>query len=190
MTLLQPHATLLTLLKPRPCSLCKNPNLVDSVTTPTLLTLLQPQPCWLCCNYIPIDSFTTPTLLIDKIVLCRFTANKTQNVQLGQKINIVCPNTAIVPGVDQDHMYENIWLVDKRGFETCSLNSSNPDHELLLQCSNPTGSVFKTIAFERMTTSGHSYQPGKTYYIIGRFRKTIIIKQFILSVLDINVLAY
>ncbi|KAJ7340103.1 Ephrin-B2a [Desmophyllum pertusum] len=83
--------------------------------------------------------------LKDAMTYNKFKQNVKINVLQNSKLNIVCPNPASVlteqdGSIPQEHMYENMWIVDKHEYDTCTVNTSAPSfstNKKLLSCNDP-----------------------------------------------------
>ena len=98
-------------------------------------------------------------------------------VLLHSKLNIVCPNPASVldkqdSSIPQEQMYENMWIVDKHEYDTCTVNISFQDflnNKRLLSCNSPLQLKYYEMAFRSYIAPGSfAYEPGKKYYFIGK----------------------
>ena len=101
---------------------------------------------------------------------------KTLNVLPKSRMNIICPNTALNPvkmsqSLPKSNLYENLWAVDKRSFDTCNVDTSIATNRILLQCDTPM--VFKhySLVFLEISPSKQfmEFQKGKDYYFICKF---------------------
>ncbi|XP_020905484.1 ephrin-B1 [Exaiptasia diaphana] len=97
-----------------------------------------------------------------------------QNVLPKSRLNIICPNAALNPvkmhqSPAKDHLYENLWVVDKQSFDTCRVNTSLKANRLLLQCDTPL--IFKhyPLVFLEFSPAKQfmEFQKGKDYYFIS-----------------------
>ena len=96
------------------------------------------------------------------------------NVVPESKLNLVCPNPANVPttlyeSVPREQMYENLWIVDRTGYESCSVDTSRSGNRLLRLCDSPLKLAYYTLVFQMFsaTANGLEFKPGNTYYFIG-----------------------
>ena len=66
-------------------------------------------------------------------------------------------------------MYENVWLVDEQGYNTCTVDPTK--HRLLKLCDNPDSLNYLEIVFQHYTPlpNGLKFDRGKVYYFIGKF---------------------
>ena len=101
--------------------------------------------------------------------------NATKNVLKGSRIYIVCPNTVLVPAdikkpLHVDDMFENVWIVDKEGYDSCTVNITNPNHKHWLDCNTTTKLRHRNIVFVSWgpVDQGYEFYPQKEYYIIGK----------------------
>ena len=127
----------------------------------------------------PTDWLTClPNQLNSLITLYRFKQNVEINVLQNSKLNIVCPNPASVldkqdSSIPQEQMYENMWIVDKHEYDTCSLNTSAPDFSTdkrILGCNSPLQLKYYPLVFRAFSAPGGlEFKPGTKYYFIGKF---------------------
>ena len=111
--------------------------------------------------------------------LFRFKNNVEINVHQHSKLNIVCPNPGSVleerkASIPQEQMYENMWIVDKHEYDTCTVNTSvaSFSHNKLLNCNNPLKLKYYLMVFRSYSPPGGIYMafvPGTKYYFIGKF---------------------
>lgn len=111
--------------------------------------------------------------------LFRFKNNVEINVYQHSKLNIVCPNPASVleerkASIPQEQMYENMWIVDKHEYDTCTVNTSvvSFSQNKLLSCNSPLKLKYYTMVFRSYSPPGDIYTvfvPGTKYYFIGKF---------------------
>ena len=104
----------------------------------------------------------------------RFKENATLNVLSLSKILLVCPNPATVPilqhdNVPKESLYENIWMVDKEGYETCTVDTSRKHNRLLKVCDKPLELTYLEIVLQLFsaTLNGLEFIPGREYYFIS-----------------------
>ena len=71
----------------------------------------------------------------------------------------------------KENMYENILLVDKQGYETCTYNDSNKFHRRLKKCDSPLTLDYYDIVFTVYSPepNGLTFKTGKEYYLISKF---------------------
>ena len=105
----------------------------------------------------------------------RFKDSTTLNVVSLSKILLVCPNPATVPvlqhnNIPKESLFENIWMVDKKGYETCTADTSRSGTRLLKTCDKPLDLKYLQIVFQfySATPSGLEFVPGKEYYFISK----------------------
>ena len=99
-------------------------------------------------------------------------------VHLNSKRNFICPNPASVlteqdSSIPQEQMYENMWIVDKQEYDTCSVNTSVLSDPLvnrnLMICRNPLQLRYYEMVFRsKSPPGGLEFTPGITYYFIGK----------------------
>ena len=70
-------------------------------------------------------------------------------------------------------MYENMWIVDKQEYDTCSVNTSVLGDPLvnrnLMICRNPLQlSYYEMVFRSKSPPGGLEFTPGITYYFIGK----------------------
>ena len=108
-------------------------------------------------------------------VVFRFTkaTHHVQQVKLFSKISVVCPNpVAITTELNQNpslnHLYENMWIVDKQSFDSCVVNKTIQRNRLLLNCNKPSGLKYYSFVFHMVSPQTFlvEYEAGKSYYII------------------------
>ena len=100
------------------------------------------------------------------------------NVLQNSKLNIVCPNPASVldeqdESIPQEQMYENMWIVDKHEYDTCTVNTSVPSfsaNKKLLSCNSPLKLKYYPLVFRAFSaTRGLEFASGTKYYFIGKY---------------------
>ena len=99
------------------------------------------------------------------------------NVLVNSKLNIICPNPASVlteqeSSLPEEQMYENMWIVDKQEYDTCTVNtsvSSYLSNRNLLKCQSPLQLKYYEMVFKPYSAlpGGLEFTPGKKYYFIG-----------------------
>ena len=123
-----------------------------------------------------------------------FTSEEFHNNQAYYKLSVlttssiyfVCPNPTTIFGVTnmsipREELNENLWIVDKKSFETCNIDRNNTKNKLLKQCiwnSDDNRRPYRKIVFQQYsgTLSGLQFVPGHEYYFIGKeISLTIII---------------
>ena len=87
-------------------------------------------------------------------------------------INIVCPNKFTVNdwlgSQFPDSMYENMWLVDKSGFDNCMVNPKVD--KKILDCRTPDDVKFTIFRFHNSyNTEEPKFAPGHHYYFICKY---------------------
>jgi hypothetical protein len=119
------------------------------------------------------------------IYLPRFNLNKSPNsgyefrVKPFGKLYFVCPNIALWNDISSigpqlSMMYENLMLVDKEGYETCTVNRTRDPHlnRVILKCdgdANQLESLQETFSPRRVDQYRMEYESGKTYYFICKY---------------------
>lgn len=107
-------------------------------------------------------------------LLYRFKQNVEINVPQHSKLNIVCPNPANVldkqeASIPQEQMHENMWIVDKHGYDTCTVNTSVS--KCLLTCNSPLQLKYYPMVFRSNSVlGGIEFVPGTKYFFIGKSR--------------------
>lgn len=103
-----------------------------------------------------------------------FKTNATKNVLLGSRIYIVCPHTVLVPAdvskpLHVEDMFENVWIVDKEGYNSCTVNTTNPRHKHWLNCNATSTLRHRNIIFDNWGSvdQGYIFDPGQEYYVIA-----------------------
>ena len=100
-------------------------------------------------------------------------------------MNIVCPSDVIMntwrtrpPYVLTLH--ENLWHVDKAGYDRCEVNKEG---KLLLVCNNPSKPKKLQFSFHPIYSSEEPrFAPGRHYYFISKFLMLQFICQYILCI--------
>ena len=114
---------------------------------------------------------------------CRFNLNKPPNsayeffVKPFGKLYFVCPNIALwndmsSTGPQLSMMYENLVLVDKTGYDTCTVNKTGDPllNRVILKCDGDASKLKymqETFSRHRADQDRMKYYPGKTYYFIS-----------------------
>ncbi len=105
------------------------------------------------------------------------------NVLQNSKLNIVCPNPATVldnqdSSIPQEQMYENMWIVDKHEFDTCTVNTSVQSfstNKKILSCNTPLQLKYYPLVFRAFSAPGGlEFASGTKYYFIGKFWFTLL----------------
>ena len=102
----------------------------------------------------------------------RFERNRTQCVYPQSILYFVCPNTATIvtrirSNGNVSPQYENLWLVNKQGYERCEVDPS-VDKKVMV-CNDPHSLVYHRVIFMKYSAGSEPvFQPGKDYYFIGR----------------------
>ena len=90
-------------------------------------------------------------------------------------MNVVCPNEFMMntwrerPAYDTT-LSENLWHVNKAGYDKCEVNKEG---KRLLVCNNP--SKMKKLQFgfhPRYSREEPRFEPGKHYYFISKFLRS------------------
>ena len=96
------------------------------------------------------------------------------NVLISSRIIFVCPNpsTVLVPmdtSIRKEEMYENLWIVDKDAYNSCSIDTSKAENKLLMKCDSPLVLKYYTVVVQQFSASwqGLEFQRGREYYFIG-----------------------
>ena len=91
-------------------------------------------------------------------------------------VNIVCPNNFAVNdwlGYQfPDHNYENMWMVDKHGYDNCMVNDKGDPkiNKRILVCDNPFKLKYKLFRFHhKYNTEEPMFAPGHHYYFICKY---------------------
>ena len=94
-------------------------------------------------------------------------------------VNIVCPNDMAVNdwlgNQLPDRMYENMWMVDKHGYDNCMVNDkTNPTmNKQILRCDDPNIIKYKTFElYNEYSTEEPMFAPGHHYYFICKYTHT------------------
>ncbi|KAL9957687.1 hypothetical protein ACROYT_G034613 [Oculina patagonica] len=105
-----------------------------------------------------------------------FKQNVEINVLQNSKLNIVCPNPATVldnqdSSIPQEQMYENMWIVDKHEFDTCTVNTSVQSfstNKKILSCNTPLQLKYYPLVFRAFSAPGGlEFASGTKYYFIA-----------------------
>ena len=95
-------------------------------------------------------------------------------------VTIVCPNDMAVNDWRKfqipDRMYENMWMVDKHGYDNCMVNDKvNPTmNKIILLCDVPEKIKYKTFELHNyFNTEEPMFAPGHHYYFIWLRRGTM-----------------
>ncbi|CAH3103745.1 unnamed protein product [Pocillopora meandrina] len=92
------------------------------------------------------------------------------NVLPMSKLHIVCPNPSTVlkkvrDNTPKDKLYENVWIVSRDNYDSCSTDSSKGSR-LLQRCTTPLALKYYTLVFQRFSAvSSQVFNPGREYYI-------------------------
>ena len=96
-------------------------------------------------------------------------------------MNVVCPNYVTVNSwlkegglsVSNPTLYENMWLVDKQGYDKCAVNEKGDPNfnKLFLLCNKPQGIEYKSLIFdENFNDVEPKFSPGQHYYFICEYQ--------------------
>ena len=96
------------------------------------------------------------------------------NVQEHSVIHFLCPSSSIIISIqnkfsNQLNMYENMFLVSKKEFDECRVES--PTQKSVLDCDSPKQSnslLYRRFYFSSFTSSSKQFFPNETYYFIGK----------------------
>ena len=101
----------------------------------------------------------------------QYLGDSARNVMLFDKLPIVCPSLAQYPVrredvYSKDRLYENLFLVDKAGYDNCNATTG---HKILF-CDKPLDNIHTTLVFQ--STSADPLNPlfhrGNEYYFISK----------------------
>ena len=90
-------------------------------------------------------------------------------------MNVVCPNQVTInnwmtdAGISSPTLMENMWLVDKQGYDKCIVNEEGDPktNKQILMCDNPRKIKFKPFVFHpRFNMDEPRFAPGHHYYFI------------------------
>jgi hypothetical protein len=90
------------------------------------------------------------------------------------KLRIVCPSDVAINDWIGQHArlkFQNLWLVDKIGYDNCKVNDdTNPSmNKLMMNCNSPRTVKYKTFQFHpRFNLQEPRFVPGRHYYFIGK----------------------
>jgi hypothetical protein len=103
------------------------------------------------------------------------------------KLYFVCPNIALwndmsSTGPQLSMMHENLVLVDKEGYETCTVNRTrNPRlNRVILKCDGDASKLKymqETFSRHRADQDRMKYNQGETYYFICEYYSSVIYKE-------------
>ena len=96
-------------------------------------------------------------------------------------MNVVCPNYVTVNSwlkegglsVSNPTLNENMWLVDKQGYDKCAVNEKGDPNfnKLFLLCNKPQGIKYKSLIFdENFNDVEPKFSPGQHYYFICEYQ--------------------
>ena len=108
------------------------------------------------------------------LLFVSFSQNKNELRALpNNKITIVCPNpstalTTMKDRTSKERLYENLWAVDKTGYDTCSVNGQG---RLILTCDSPLTLKYASMVFRRYQADPEELEfiPGEEYFFIGEY---------------------
>lgn len=74
--------------------------------------------------------------------------------------------------IPKEQMNENMWIVDKSEYDTCTVNASGSSLLLasrnIFNCQNPSQLSYFEMVFRSYSPAGElEFSPGKKYYFIG-----------------------
>ena len=88
-------------------------------------------------------------------------------------MNIVCPNHVTVnnwldnAGLSSPTLQENMWLVDKDGYEKCKVNGDPKFNKLVLLCNEPRKLKYRAFLFNpRINSEEPKFATGQHYYFL------------------------
>ena len=95
-------------------------------------------------------------------------------------MNVVCPNYVTVNSwlkegglsVSNPTLNENMWLVDKQGYDKCAVNETGDPkfNKLFMVCNKPQEITYKSFIFEKgFNTDEPKFTPGHHYYFICEY---------------------
>ena len=94
-------------------------------------------------------------------------------VAANDKVTVICPNKAMYTSANKSWTtelgYENMHLVDARGYHTCNATNGT----LVLLCDKPEPLQYVTLGSSRGPLG---FEPGATYHFIGMNNIFVIIK--------------
>ena len=69
-----------------------------------------------------------------------------------------------------EDMFENVWIVDEEGYNSCTVNTTNPRHKHWLNCNATSTLRHRNIIFDDWGPLDQDYDfvPGEAYYVIGK----------------------
>ena len=96
------------------------------------------------------------------------------SVHLNYKVNLICPNTATIisqreSSLQRAQLYENIWIVDRKSWQSCHVDTSNTKNKKLMDCDAPLQLNYYTLVFQSFTAEKWDpvFEKGKSYFLIG-----------------------
>ena len=100
-----------------------------------------------------------------------YLGDSARNVMLFDKLPIVCPSLGHYPVrrddvYSKDSLYENLFLVDKAGYDTCNATTGYQ----ILYCDKPLENKHTTVVFQSRSAdpSVPLFLQGKEYYFISK----------------------
>ena len=126
--------------------------------------------------HIPSD------VLLTVFISLRFQTNYSIAVLPMSKLQVVCPNPAMIPipverSTPKEELYENLWMVEKQAYDACAIDTSKYQNRLLMRCDTPLQLRYFSIVFQRFSAvgpDGLEFEPGKDYFFIGKGDSTMI----------------
>lgn len=91
--------------------------------------------------------------------------------QIGDKLDIICPK--VDSKTVGQYEYYKVYMVDKDQADSCAIRKDNTP---LLNCAKPDQDVKFTIKFQEFSPNlwGLEFQKNKDYYVICKFKITVI----------------
>nr|XP_058949597.1 ephrin-B2-like isoform X1 [Pocillopora verrucosa] len=95
---------------------------------------------------------------------------RTRNVMEFDQLSIICPTLVDYPikrttTYLKDLLYENVYMVDKKGFDKCNATGGLS----VLSCNDPVGHIYYRVVFQPHTVNPNDpkFEKGKEYYFIS-----------------------
>ena len=120
-----------------------------------------------------MDLLSTNTIVVFLSLVFSFSylGSSARKVMPFDKLSLICPNTVEYPikrrdSYSRDELYENIFMVDKRGYDNCNATGGFK----ILLCDNPMACRHTTLVFKQVSASAEDpeFHPGREYYFISK----------------------
>ena len=89
-------------------------------------------------------------------------------MRIGEFLNIICPKYAQDTEQTEQIEYHTIYMVTRKEFDECQLNSNGNSHRLLLRCDRPFDSLKYTLYISKFSPvpDAIEFTEGKDYFIV------------------------